>query len=1033
MTGVFRGFFVGIDRYRDPTFQQLKYAGRDARVLHALFSDNLRGDLVLLQDDTATLSGLTAELVRLGEVSGDDDVVVVTFSGHGTRSRELATYDADHLAFAETALPLSRFVDLVKGIRARLLVVVLDCCFSGSMISRAFYEPDDGVTARADEDVWDVLQSLNGEGRVFLGASASDEQAFESRQYGHGLLTHHLLQGLMGGHAVLDKEGQVSLSRLVTHVLDQVTSEESGSKRRKQRPTFEGALSQISFPALVPGPRYAEVGDHQQPPPVNKDLMSLVAHGIPEQVAEMWRERVSKLNAMQVDAINRGGLLRGCDVLVSAPTASGKTLVGELAAVFAAANGGKAVFLLPSRALVDEQYEQFMAYETLGLRVVRATGGLRDQVGDLLTGAYQIAVVTYETFIGLLAAHPNLVERVKTLVVDEIQTMMLPDRGPRLELLLTRLRRDSNQGLPTPQLVGLSAVLGDPDKLAGWLGAELVLFTDRAVDLSESVLGLDGSYRYRSHDGDRPEVAANEHQLVAACANVAEAAERVVAEAVAKGERVLVFRATRYAARVFARRLAHRLGLPPAASVLGSLPQDDLSRVGEVLRDCLTRGVAFHNTDLREIEQRAIIEDFRDPAGEIQVVVATTTLAQGVNLSADTVVVWELEHPGNPGRAYTVSEYKNMAGRAGRSRPGRAVVLSNGDVQTERIWRDYINARPEIASSALLAPDIDLESLVLTVLKGLGDKPSGADSAADYLAWTFGAFQSRLSTLFPIDAVQAAVASLRNGGFLIEAANGFQVTPLGETVVRRGLHIASAHTVVEALTAVADTELTRMTLIGIAQLVTEVDDARFSRASVNWQAEYDSFARQLRRQDCAPAVAKELLGPRTKGGARIGRVRRALACKMWSVGQPMAAIEQALTLHVRPQDGTREPGPVAHAAQRIADVIGAVVDIAFHVHSEADLGDLAQVLPWQLSLGIIKGLVPVARHLERPVDRVVYLRLTKEGLRDATSVDSADAARLLFCAGGVRSVAEALRVAAKAAVAEISQPDLDDLIDLPDD
>lgn len=78
---------------------------------------------------------------------------------------------------------------------------------------------------------------------------------------------------------------------------------------------------------------------------------------------------------------------------------------------------------------------------------------------------------------------------------------------------------------------------------------------------------------------------------------------------------------------------------------------------------------------------------FRDPDGEIPVAVATTTLAQGVNLSADTVVMRELEHPGSPERPYSVSEYKNMAGRAGRRKPGRAVVLSDGGVETQRIWR----------------------------------------------------------------------------------------------------------------------------------------------------------------------------------------------------------------------------------------------------------------------------------------------------------------------------------------------------------
>ncbi|CAM3906054.1 DEAD/DEAH box helicase [Kibdelosporangium persicum] len=1046
MSGTFHGLFIGIDNYHDPAFRRLNFAGRDARVLHALFSDNVRGDCVLVQNEEATTARVTAELGRIAETSGDDDFVVITFSGHGTPSRELATHDAVPGRFAETALPLTKLVALVRAIRARLLVVVLDCCFSGGMLARTFFEPDDGSTARSDEtDAWEVVRSISGQGRVFLGAASADEEAFESPRYQHGILTHHLIQGLMGADDVLDNRGKVCLPSLVKHVLDRVTAEETGTRRRKQHPTFGGTMSLTRFPPLSPGPKYQEIGAHFQPPPANKDLMSLVAHGVPSPVAELWRDRVGKLNDVQVAAVNRGGLLNGCDVLVSAPTASGKTLVGEIVALHAAAHNRKAVFLLPSRALVNEQYEKFQkAYDPLGIRVVRATGGLRDQVSDLITGSYQIAVVTYETFIGLLSGLPGLVERAGVLIVDEIQSLLLPDRGPRLELLFTRLRRAVHRGLPTPQLVGLSAVLGDPDKLAAWLGATLVEFTDRAIPLSEGVLSPDGTYLYRTHGGKDVQGTEAEQRLLPRSGVTVgdDLVERLVRKLVEQGDRVLVFRSSRAGTRAFARRLADRLGLPAAKSVLGALPKGDVSRVGEMLRDCLGGGVAFHNTDLRESEQQAVVQGFRNEAGEIRVVVATTTLAQGVNLSADSVVVCELEHPGRSGRPYTSSEYKNMAGRAGRDTgrdvPGRAIVVSNGGVDAQRIWRDYVNAGPEPARSALLVADLDWDSLVLTVLRSLADEPEGADAAGatDFLSWTFGAFQSqaaRTAAPFPPDTVRAVVDSLREEGFLTTADNGHRLTSLGEIVVRSGLSVASARVLAATLSAVADTELTRMTLLGAAQLVTEVDDVRFAKPSANWHREYDEFARQLPRQRCAPAVTAALLGPRSQNGSGVGRVRRALACQMWSTGQPISKIETALTLHLRPQAGIRDPGPIAYAAQRTADVIRAVVDIARHLHPEADLDDLAEALPWQLALGIIKGLVPIARHVDNPVEREVYLRLDQAALRDPAAVATADAAQLLHCTNDDEPLAATLRAAAKAALAEANQPALDDLMDLPED
>lgn len=1038
LSGTLHALCIGIDNYQDPGFSPMQFAKRDALAVHALLTDNSNGDCVLVQDAEATKARLVSELRRLAEVSSDDDVVFVSFSGHGTQTRELATYDALPGHFADTALPLPEFVTLVRAIKARLLVVVLDCCFSGGMLARAFFEPgDDGSVARSDAaGAWDVLKSISGDGRIFLGAASTDEEAFELPRYRHGILTHHLIRGLMGDGDVLDDKGRVCLMSLVRYVQAKVSAEEIGTRKRRQHPTFEGTMRKPSFPPLRPGPRYLAIGDHAQPPPVNKDLMSLVPHGIDPAMAKLWRSRVGKLNDVQVAAINAGGLLHGCNVVVSAPTASGKTLVGEIAALHTLDGNRKAVFLLPSRALVSEQYQRFReTYGPLGHRVVRATGGLREQVGDLISGLFEIAVVTYETFIGLYSAHPKLLDRVGVLVIDEIQNLLLPDRGPRLELLLTRLRKAARQGLPVPQLVGLSAVLGNQEELAGWLGAYPVRHEDRTIALSEGVVDPDGSYRHRVHGGGQ-QVKDAVQRLVSTSAEITldQLAERLIATLVAQGERVLVFRAWRAGASDFARRLARQLGLPPAKSALTALPRGDVSRVGLLLRDCLDNGVAFHNADLLDAEQEAVVRGFGDRAGDVRVVVATTTLSQGVNLFADSVVIRELDHPDRP---YTPDEYQNMAGRAGRDQPGRAFVVCAGEAEAKRVWRDYVNAEPQPARSALLGSDLDLDAVVLTMLDVLEHEGRGADAAgvADLLRWSFAAFHERwddASNPFSLDRVRTVVDTLREDGFLASGADGCRLTPLGETVVRSGLPVSSARGLAAVLKGVAATDLTRMTLIGAAQLVTEADDKRFAKKSTNWQREYDRFAQQLDRQRCAPAVAAALLGPRSQKRARAGRTRRAIACLMWSAGQPIAEIEQVLSLYLRQQAGIRDPGPIAYAAQRTADVIQPVIDIARHLHPDADLSELTEDLPWQLSAGIAKGLAPVARHLNRTVNREVYLRLRRYELTDAAAVAAADG-RLLQCTGGDEPLAAALRAASEAALEEANQPTLDDLIAPPED
>ncbi|KAK0339539.1 hypothetical protein LTR94_034119, partial [Friedmanniomyces endolithicus] len=74
--------------------------------------------------------------------------------------------------------------------------------------------------------------------------------------------------------------------------------------------------------------------------------------------------------------------------MVVAPTSAGKTFVGELAALKAIADGRKAVFLLPYKALVNEKFEDFSALygDRLGLRIARCSGDWQDQVGTVLRG-----------------------------------------------------------------------------------------------------------------------------------------------------------------------------------------------------------------------------------------------------------------------------------------------------------------------------------------------------------------------------------------------------------------------------------------------------------------------------------------------------------------------------------------------------------------------------------------------------------------------------------------------------------------------
>jgi ATP-dependent DNA helicase len=187
--------FVGIDRYAAPGISWLSSASRDAVALHALFGDTFGTTAELLTDDQATAAAVRDKLAQLAATSTPDDLVVVAFSGHGSPSHCLVTYDADPTDINRTCLPLDELADLVSAIPAATLLCVLDCCFSGGMGAKVFTPP---VRVRDLTSEEEALQRIAGDGRLAFTASAANEPAWESSILGHGLLTYHLLRALQG-------------------------------------------------------------------------------------------------------------------------------------------------------------------------------------------------------------------------------------------------------------------------------------------------------------------------------------------------------------------------------------------------------------------------------------------------------------------------------------------------------------------------------------------------------------------------------------------------------------------------------------------------------------------------------------------------------------------------------------------------------------------------------------------------------------------------------------------------------------------
>jgi helicase len=516
--------------------------------------------------------------------STGDDVVVVVFSGHGSDTHELVTHDADPDNLPTSAISLDEFTGLVSAIPARQLVVVLDCCFAGGAGAKVLNAPlvprggVGGLPASTDAR----LDRMAGVGRLILAASTGDQEAWEDPRLGHGLLTYHLIQALLGSAAPGGR--QIRLYDLLAYVVREVKAKASGTVAARQEPSLRGQVDgELVWPVFVAtGPRYSALFPSAAMAPATEDLASLAHHGVPQVVLDAWSIRIRHLNALQVAAVNEGGLLRGDNVLVVAPTSSGKTMVGELAAVRAAATGGRSVFLLPTKALVNEQYDRFTAtYGPLGLQTIRATGEHSDDVPALLQGQFDLAVLTYEKFAGLALGSAHLLKMLSVVVIDEVQTVVDRGRGPYLEFLLTLLKVRRSAGV-MPQIVALSAVLGDLGGLDSWLEATVVRRDERPVPLLEGVLGPDGLFRHRAADG----LEATERLIPPAgwIQRNRQLVVPLVAKLVSDGQQVIVFRSTRGAARFCARYLAGSLGLSPdrvSASAAHDLGQSLSLVIGE--------------------------------------------------------------------------------------------------------------------------------------------------------------------------------------------------------------------------------------------------------------------------------------------------------------------------------------------------------------------------------------------------------------------------------------------------------------------
>ncbi|XP_043197892.1 activating signal cointegrator 1 complex subunit 3-like [Amphibalanus amphitrite] len=416
-----------------------------------------------------------------------------------------------------------------------------------------------------------------------------------------------------------------------------------------------------------------------------------------------------------------------CNLLLGAPTGSGKTIVAEIAMfrVFTQMPKRKVVYIAPMKALVRERMNDWRErlQRKLGLRLVELTGDVTPDVRAIQSA--DVIVTTPEKWDGVSRSWQtrNYVQDVALIIIDEIH-MLGEDRGPVLEVIVSRTNFISSHTQRQLRIIGLSTAMANAADLASWLnikGVGLYNFrpTVRPVPLEIHIHGFPGKhYCPRMATMNRPTFKAIQTH--------------------SPEKPSLVFVSSRRQTRLTALDLIAYLAAEDNPKQWLHMDEAELQpKLDEVrdpnLRLTLAFGIGIHHAGLVEYDRKLVEKLFVEQ--KIQVLIATATLAWGVNFPAHLVVVKGTEYFDGKQKRYVdfpITDVLQMMGRAGRPQyddNGVAVVLVHD--QKKHFYKSFLYEPFPVESSLMnVLPDHLNAEIVAGTLQSKQD-------AIDYLTWTF--------------------------------------------------------------------------------------------------------------------------------------------------------------------------------------------------------------------------------------------------------------------------------------------------------
>ncbi len=703
---------------------------------------------------------------------------------------------------------------------------------------------------------------------------------------------------------------------------------------------------------------------------------------LPNHLAALREAYGEHLLPLQEKVIGEGKLFERESLLICSPTSSGKTFLAEVLYLYHALNGRNTILLVPTKALANQRYEQLKArYSGMGYDILLST---RDHPFDdlrITEGRFHLAIVIYEKMRALMAMNDAFVSSLGACIVDEIHYLYHPGRGPDLELILTELLENTNL-----QILGLSAIVSS-QQVTEWLKARSIVECHRPVELRQGVW-CQGTFSYQEFNSKKEGTERfsefitdieGEAMLDAAC------------QFATMQETTLLFWPQRDHCYTAARKLTNRFK-PETALETDILDSLEPTAIRDFLAEILPHRVAVHTSDLTT-QERKLVENLAQ-AGEIMLICATSTLAEGINFPVVNVLTTRRMYASSPEdkqtgrppcqRPISQDQLCNMIGRAGRlgyKSYGRGIIVTTSPGDVDGLLSMYI--KPELQESLPVLNQIPLNQILL---RSIGHRESFTrESCVEFLLNTLSGRMRLLPDHLPAHT-DSSFQQLITDGYITDEMGTYYLSPLGKLVVRNGLSVQSALHLDRFVESYCSVQPNPIEILVQICLLSELKDffIRVSRSEIlshSWSKAISTIAHEQGLPSTS-LILERLATPQKLRKDHHKAFKKTLLLYDWIQGKSIQALEKQYGIY---------SGAIQRLGEESSWLIGCLIELAAAHAFEKNWIDRLTALQNQVLFGLPEKALDWSPLLRgKKVSRDQVLSLIEAGFHSPKQIQEND-------------------------------------------